>query len=346
MAASLGSGVELGESGDDSALDAALVAAAKDLEVAVVSPVGVPAVGDEPVGSAALGAPAENSDGVAALCGSGAVLVDAGVIVEQIFVDGEGSLDGSVRHDLFLDGLDRGVDGIGFGAVDLGAVVVDSGADALLLALGSGVELVVAGLEASGVDVVLAGREGVGAAALVGGEVGAGDDAVVDPVVPGLHRLPSVAAEAAAAAATQQIIRRQRDLILPSTRDADPVAHRFHRTERPATPARRLISDETDALALGPRRPGVERVGDVDVEIASGRELLGSGESAAESTDAHHAADDVGVHALETQTLPRPPGSLESVDVVDELHGIVVVQPRALGRIPRLPTRYRLDKLS
>merc|ERR1719218_71473 len=62
---------ELGHAGDRAAvdhrvLDLALVDAALDLEVALVAPVLVPAVGHEPVRHAALGAPAHDLDRVAA----------------------------------------------------------------------------------------------------------------------------------------------------------------------------------------------------------------------------------------------------------------------------------------
>ena len=46
--------------GDDVGLDAAVILPAQDLEGAVVAPVVVPGVGDEPVRRAALHAPAEN----------------------------------------------------------------------------------------------------------------------------------------------------------------------------------------------------------------------------------------------------------------------------------------------
>lgn len=67
--------LDLGQTGGDLALNAALVVAAEDLEEAVVTPVGVPGVGQEPVGGAVLDAPAKHTDGVATQRLSGHVLV-------------------------------------------------------------------------------------------------------------------------------------------------------------------------------------------------------------------------------------------------------------------------------
>ena len=49
-----------GYSCDDVGLDAAVILAAQDLECAVVAPVVVPGVGHQPVGRAALHAPAKD----------------------------------------------------------------------------------------------------------------------------------------------------------------------------------------------------------------------------------------------------------------------------------------------
>ena len=49
-----------GNAGDDVGLDAAVVLPAQDLECTIVAPVIVPGVGHQPVGGAALHAPAQN----------------------------------------------------------------------------------------------------------------------------------------------------------------------------------------------------------------------------------------------------------------------------------------------
>jgi len=62
---------------DDVGFDSALVGSTEDLEVAVISPVGVPGVGDEPIGSRVLDAPPEDADSVTAEHAAGLVLVNA-----------------------------------------------------------------------------------------------------------------------------------------------------------------------------------------------------------------------------------------------------------------------------
>ena len=87
-------------------LDAALVGAADDAEVAVLSPVRVPAVGDLPVVLAGLGvsSPPDDPNSVPTDGFVGGVLVDAAGVVLEVGVDGEGNLDGATGHDGVLDG--------------------------------------------------------------------------------------------------------------------------------------------------------------------------------------------------------------------------------------------------
>ena len=57
-------------------------------------------------------APAEALDGVATSLTTSLMVVDTALVVEEVFVDGEGELSGAVVVELSLDGCDcGGVDG-------------------------------------------------------------------------------------------------------------------------------------------------------------------------------------------------------------------------------------------
>ena len=58
--------LHLGQSGGNLALDAAVVLSAQNLDVAVVSPVSVPRVGNQPVRSRVFHSPAQDTDSVTA----------------------------------------------------------------------------------------------------------------------------------------------------------------------------------------------------------------------------------------------------------------------------------------
>lgn len=103
--------LQLGQSGDDVGLNAALVLAAQDHEVAIVAPVGGPRVRREPVVSVVEGAVADeleknsgrstkslrrtNLYGVATKELSSGVLIDTALVAEEVLIDGEGGLDGT-----------------------------------------------------------------------------------------------------------------------------------------------------------------------------------------------------------------------------------------------------------
>merc|ERR1719284_1832802 len=103
-------------------LDAALVAAALDLEEAVHAPIRIPAVRHEPVVRALLRAPAHELHGVAALRHEleALLLVHAALVGHEAPVHHEGHLDGPVRHELALH-VGHAVDRVGAGGLHLGA---------------------------------------------------------------------------------------------------------------------------------------------------------------------------------------------------------------------------------
>ena len=74
------------ETGYDVVLEAALVDAAQDLEVAAIAPVLVPRVGHQPVRRAVLNAPPEQPYRVAAEVPAGRVLVHARLVRQEVLV--------------------------------------------------------------------------------------------------------------------------------------------------------------------------------------------------------------------------------------------------------------------
>ena len=193
----------LDEAGGDGSLNAALVGATEDLEVASVSPGVVPAVLDLPVLGAVLLAVADDLDGVSAEGLAGGVLVDAGGVGGEVLVDGEGGSDGAVGGDLLhhvLLGAD-GVRGLGLDlVVSVGGLEVT--VDALLGALGGRVLVGGAVGVLVRVNVMGAGLEGVGVAggSLLGVVIAAGGDAGRGEPLPGGGGLAAVAAHGHAAA--------------------------------------------------------------------------------------------------------------------------------------------------
>jgi len=81
-------------------LDTALVGATDNAEVALLTPVLVPRVGDEPVLGAVVDTVAEDADGMTTLDRAGGVLVDTALVEHEVLVDGEGTLARTVGADL------------------------------------------------------------------------------------------------------------------------------------------------------------------------------------------------------------------------------------------------------
>ena len=91
-------------------LNAALIVSSSNSEESLISPVLVPAVGNEPVRGSAFDSPSDDLDGVSSEGGSGSVVIDSTLVGGEVTVDGEGSLNWSVGHDFGLDLGDLGGD--------------------------------------------------------------------------------------------------------------------------------------------------------------------------------------------------------------------------------------------
>ena len=198
--------LELRNAGHNLALDATVVLPPEDLEGAMVAPVVVPRVGGEPVGDARLLSPTQDPHRVPAKRFPDHVLVDAGLVVGEVLVDGEGRLHRAVGHQLQLDLVHVGLDRVDLPPVGLVLLVghLELGVLAGMVTLGGADSLLAR--SSRPVDVVLAGLDLIGLAALVGAVLASADQALVQPVVPGGARETSVATEATGTATGEQVL--------------------------------------------------------------------------------------------------------------------------------------------
>lgn len=82
-----------------------MILTTQNAEEAIVSPVGVPRVADQPVGHLAVSpdAPAEYADGMSAQCTSMDMLINARLVEYEILVHSECTLNWAIGHDFALD---------------------------------------------------------------------------------------------------------------------------------------------------------------------------------------------------------------------------------------------------
>jgi len=222
---------------DDVGLHAALVDATEHAEIALLTPVLVPAVGEEPVVGAVVNTVAHQLDGVVASKAAADVVVDTGGVHKEVLVDSDGCLaravHGKLGHQILLT-FDR------VGTVALVLVLVP-GLAVLAGAVASGGGAVAAGAGVGAArDVVIAGLEAVGRALL-------GHDTGLDPVVVG--RIGAATVAATSARASEHILRGKDDIV--AQLDAGTIADGVHSTKGPAGTAPGLITDHVHGLAVG-----------------------------------------------------------------------------------------------
>lgn len=243
--------LQLGNGTNVLVLNTAVVLASQDLEETIVTPILVPGVGNEPVGSTVLNTPAEKLDSVTAEVVTSDVLVDTRLVGHEILVDGEGDFHGTIDHKILLDILDS----LGrVGLLELVLIIlVGNGITLLALgdALGSGLGL--AARLVLALAVVVALGEGVAVAPLLAAVLTTGRDTSALKVHPGVGEETTVATEAARGAAGQEILGGETLLVLALGGDAETVGSGLSSTEGPAGTAGGLVANLTNGGALGPR---------------------------------------------------------------------------------------------
>jgi len=191
---------------DNRALDSAVVLAPEDLEGAVVTPVGVPGVGKEPVGSSVLHSPPEEPDSVTAQHPAVDVLVDARLVVDKVFVDGEGGLGWPVGHQLLHDVPLLVHDVMWLLPISLVVVVFLRVVSVLAVAVALGGSASLTAWLSGAIDMMLARLDVIGLTSNVRSIFASRHKALSLPELPSIVGKSSVASKATAVAATQQIL--------------------------------------------------------------------------------------------------------------------------------------------
>lgn len=211
----------------DLRLDSDVVLASQDLEVSVVSPVAVPAVGGQPVLGSLFDAPAEYANGMTAKSLAGDVLVNAFLVLHEVLVDGERSLNRSVGRNLQLDFVLVALDRVRALAEMLVSLEVDLvvGVGAFVLALRR--RSSAAARHSGSVDVVLARLNLVRLAADVRSEGSTAHDSFANPVRPGAAGKAAVTTESTSVTARHEMLRGQSNMRGAVGVDASAITHRL-----------------------------------------------------------------------------------------------------------------------
>jgi len=232
--------------------NATFVGTTEDLEVAINTPVSVPGVGNQPVGSVAFSTVANDTNGVSTEVFTSGVLVDTTLVLREVGVDREGDGEGTVLDEL-LHVVLFAHQGVGLRGVELleGGGVRLVGAD-VTGARGSRL-FGGARRKTRNVNVVSAVGERVGLALVQG-------DTVILEVLLGFGRGAAVAALATVPAAFHRVSGGKIG-ILGNSVDTETVGRCVGRTATPAGSARALIEDLLDSRTLGPLVGRVEGSG-------------------------------------------------------------------------------------
>jgi hypothetical protein len=271
-----------------------------DLEEASHAPWGAPWVSAQPVGEAALNTVTNNLDGVATGNTAGNVVVDTGLVVEEVLIDGESTFHGAVVVKLGLDGRD-------------GGGVNDGAGLALVLGPGGSIGALLGGGASGGV----ARSGGVGKAAL-------GHNTGVGEVLPSEVEVTTV---------TTVVVVVTRDEVLGGEDDvltglAESVWESLGGTESPAWTALSLISNGVNASLPGGVGSGVEVGGEsgggLHVELRSGLGLGHVGADEGKEVLSGLASEGVGLNGVSLPSSLRLDLSNELVSDGVSLGGSVV----------------------
>eukprot|EP00043_Microstomoeca_roanoka_P028209 m.17250 g.17250 ORF g.17250 m.17250 type:complete len:362 (+) comp8245_c0_seq1:165-1250(+) len=308
--------LELGKASNNLGLDTALVSTLADLEETIVSPVVVPAVGNNPVVGTTLNAPAENLDGMTTKSLARSVDVDTRLVGEEVAVDGEGTLDRAVGHNL-SGNLVNTADTVGAAAkvlvVGVGDVVVLL---ARALAGWGGDDIAARRILAR--DVVIALGQAVRLATLVAIVLAACDDTSVAPVLPCSSRETTItAASAGESAAGEEILGRDVGLLSTLGSNADTISHGFDSTKCPAGTAVGLITDLVGGRADG--TPLLARVKGGGQSVGNSNLLDGELNRGTFKQSAHLAADVAHGDIDEAGVDASSPADVLRVDLVGDV---------------------------
>ena len=305
-----------------------------DLEGALVTPGVVPGVDAEPVVLTVLVTPTDGLDGVTTESLTSLVLIDTGLVGQEVLVDSEGSSDGTVLLNVSLDVINATEAIAGRGVVLVLAVGAGVIIDAFLGASGSDLLDIIARWEGLAGDVVGALLHGVVVASALGAVVTSSDDTGPGEPRPGGANLATIAAHGLAgkeSAAGSGVGDREEFGELSTGGDAHTIVEGLGSSVSPAGAAVGLIADVVDnRLALGPVGTGIEGVGHgVSEDIwAVTRSQLDGPVGVDDST--HEALDFLGGSTVELIVDTGNPGGggvgVDGFDVSGEVEGLLFLE--------------------
>ena len=208
-----------------------------DLESAHVTPGVVPGVDTEPVVLTILSAPTDSLDGVTTKSGASLVRVDAGLVGQEVLIDGEGGSDSTVLVNVSLDVVDA-AEAIAAGGVVL--VIVVAAGIVIDASLGAGrVNLldIITGRKSLAGDVMGALAHSIVVAGATSAEVSTGDNTLFLEPFPRRTNLATVASHGLAlkeVAAARSVSDREESGERATSRDANTIVEGFSGAVGPA----------------------------------------------------------------------------------------------------------------
>ena len=307
---------EFGKACNNLSLNTAFVVSSSDLEVSLISPSFVPAVSNQPVRRTWFNSPSNDFDSVASQSWAWSVVVNSALVGQEIVVDGEGSLNGTVGHDFGLDLGDLRWDTVNRWSMDF--IISESfgvSANTVLVAFRSRFAGSARSVFSS-VDVVIARGEGVRLAPVLWVVKPSSNDTLVFPIVEGTWRVASIASVSAAqSAAGKDIFSWDSGLQLLSTGNADTIRHGLSSSESPTWSASTLISDLLDWFAVG---PGLSRWKFFRNVLKRLNFSEGKFEVFRGFKSSHEVLDGLEIHSIEVFVVTCSPWFLDWVDVIND----------------------------
>ena len=208
-----------------------------DLESALVAPGVVPGVDAEPVVLAVLDTPTDGLNGVTTKGRAGSVLVDTGLVGQEVFVDGEGGGDSTVLVNISLDVVDATEAIAAAGGVLVIAVGAGIIIDASLGAFRFNLLDIIAERKSFARDVMGALLHRIVVAGATGAEVSAGDNTLLLKPFPRRANLATIASHGLAlkeVAAARSVSDREKSGERATSRDANTIVEGFSGAVGPA----------------------------------------------------------------------------------------------------------------
>ena len=301
---------------DNVRFDTALVLATEHAEIALLTPVFVPAVGKKPVVGAVLRTIAHQLDGVEADKAATDMMIDTRGVHEEIIIHSNDSFARTVHCKLSLE-IALTSDRISTSALVL---VLIPGFAVLTGTVACGSRTIAAGARVLAArDVVIAGGEAVGRALL-------SHDTSLDPVVVGRAGGATVAATSTRTG--KHILGGEDDIV--ALLDAGTIADGADGTEGPAGAAPGLVTDHVHRLAVGILVTRIVRLGGTQVLLGTvGNTLKAGVEGLGVSDTKKLSADILTAHPCDGAVQRSAPQLGLAVHATNKLHSAHTIRHRS-----------------